>query len=838
MPPKDCESSPERMTPSSGYGKETMEIEAYTPEPKRAKWQIATGADSSKSGAQAGPSTATSGRTSTHTHCSRTNHSCAITERSSTSKQWADEHEREAKLVISAGCIRRDVDEVFDLLRPRDQAVAAHANCIAEEIAGQLDSLSLNNNEKGVEELLPWIAPPSLHEAETTTTTTTTNNAKKEEKPKAAVVTTERGMYPCIITFINFVADKLQGSLPTAYRRNRNSSTPPPSLPLSPPPSLSLSPPRPTPTPLRLIYACENTDAKPKGSDGGTRIDIGLVEVSPDGTLAKSPSYYELFAVIEAKCSVSKGNRAFEQLLMYTRQLYASQHDRRFAWGVVVCGSHVRVCLLGPNKAVFASTVMDVATGPGRKTFVEFLVNCSFCDIDQLGLDPTMTYLEDIKCWKIECPTEDGGEIPSYVYSDKVIVAADRLFGRHTRCFLGSLDMPAEGSELKHDVVVKDSWSHAADKRCDEVKSLRKIRDALSGKEGIDFEYPRLLHGGCVKLWTGATDSDGKPVFIADDTDYLYRGLLITTTTGNDGGSGGPAPVWPSREHRRIVIGSVGESLRSLKSVPELIIVLRDAMKCHSVILSECGILHRDISTNNILVVRPESGLVRGMLIDFDCAVDTEGSEGDARTEVIGTHPFMSVLNLQNSPGKRTALDDWESLLYMVCWLGTYGINKHTRRKEDGGKPEKFFIREWRYGSFDEIASKKRMYLDTDRVFRRAILTGFNPNMECQTMLTRLASELRRTLVERKEPGCRGSLKRPEEDESSSDLELSDGDEDLVDPFEQRIEHCKTISVELLGVLEKYARAAEKLIAAQQEEQQQQQSWQGRLRRQWGRGAW
>ncbi|KAJ1680187.1 hypothetical protein EV182_000512, partial [Spiromyces aspiralis] len=400
-----------------------------------------------------------------------------------------------------------------------------------------------------------------------------------------------------------------------------------------------------------------------------------------------------------------------------------------------------------------------------------FLVNCSFCDTDQLGLDPTMTYLKHIKCWKIECPTEDGEDSPSYVYSDEVIVVADRLFGRHTRCFLGSLDMPAEGSELKHDVVVvKDSWSHATNKRCDEVKSLRKIRDILSGKEDVDFEYPRLLRGGCVKLWTGTTDGNGKPVFTADNTDYLYCGLPITTTTGNDGsnndGSGGPAPIWPSREHRRIVMQPVGRPLRFVKSVPELIIVLRDAMKCHSAIFNECGILHRDISTNNILVVRPESGHVRAMLIDFDCAVDMEGSEGEARTEVMGTPPFMSVLNLEDSSVKRTALDDWESLLYMVCWLDTYGINEHTRRREDGGKPEKLTIREWRYGSFDEIASKKRMYLDTDRVFRRAILAGFNPNLEHRTMLARLASKLRKSLVERKEPGCWGSLKRPEEDES------------------------------------------------------------------------
>ncbi|KAJ1677841.1 hypothetical protein EV182_005328, partial [Spiromyces aspiralis] len=273
MPPKDREPSPERMTPSPGRGWENMMIGAYPPEPKRAKWQIAIGADPSKSGVQAGPST--------RTHRSRTGHSCATTVRSSTTKEWADEHEREAKLVISEGCIRRDVDKVLDLLRPRNETVAAHASRIATDIAGQLDSLVLNSNEKGVEDILPWIAPPSPHEAETTTTTK--NNTKK--KPEATVFATERGMYPCIITFINFVAKKVQGSLPTANRRNRNSSTPPsplPPLPTTPSPSSS----PPTPPPLRLIYACKDADAKPKGSDGSTRIDIELVEVSPDGTLA------------------------------------------------------------------------------------------------------------------------------------------------------------------------------------------------------------------------------------------------------------------------------------------------------------------------------------------------------------------------------------------------------------------------------------------------------------------------------------------------------------------------------------------------------------------------
>ncbi|KAJ1675462.1 hypothetical protein EV182_001214 [Spiromyces aspiralis] len=172
-----------------------------------------------------------------------------------------------------------------------------------------------------------------------------------------------------------------------------------------------------------------DTDAKPKGSNSSTRINIRLIEVSPDTVLAdldRLLSYYELFAVIEAKCSISGEDEAFEQLLVYTQQVYALQHDRWFTWDVVVCGSNVRVCLLGPNEAIW-------------------------------GLDLTIDYFKDIECWKIKCLMEGGKDSPSYIYSDRVIMDADHLFGWHTQCFLGLLDMLPEGSELKHDIVIKDS---------------------------------------------------------------------------------------------------------------------------------------------------------------------------------------------------------------------------------------------------------------------------------------------------------------------------------------------------------------------------------------------
>ncbi|KAJ2209974.1 hypothetical protein EV179_006480, partial [Coemansia sp. RSA 487] len=131
-------------------------------------------------------------------------------------------------------------------------------------------------------------------------------------------------------------------------------------------------------------------------------------------------------------------------------------------------------------------------------------------------------------------------------------------------------------------------------------------------------------------------------------------------------------------------MGPVGEPLKMTKSFDELVAVCADAMRCHNAILQHCGILHRDISDNNILVVRME-GRVRGLLIDFDNAI-TLTEQSKTRPERTGTFPYMSINNLLNSTGPdavpRTALDDWESLLYILCYYATIGLKSIGRRSD------------------------------------------------------------------------------------------------------------------------------------------------------------
>ncbi|KAI8318499.1 hypothetical protein GQ54DRAFT_300272, partial [Martensiomyces pterosporus] len=116
-------------------------------------------------------------------------------------------------------------------------------------------------------------------------------------------------------------------------------------------------------------------------------------------------------------------------------------------------------------------------------------------------------------------------------------------------------------------------------------------------------------------------------------------------------------------------------------------------------------LLHRDMSTSTILVVRsPLDGTVHGLLVDFDCAISV-GVDRKARLERTGTLPFMSVLNPEANWLERTELDDWESFLYLVCWLETFGINKedHISVRSRGKDLRGFRIYGWRHGLMSSI---------------------------------------------------------------------------------------------------------------------------------------
>ncbi|KAJ2865902.1 hypothetical protein GGH94_001899 [Coemansia aciculifera] len=567
----------------------------------------------------------------------------------------------------------------------------------------------------------------------------------------------------------------------------------------------------------RLIRPVPKKDYKPDDSDDKTRIDIGLCSVGlnePAPAASLRMPYHKLLAVIEAKVRSGNFDEAFPQLYGYIRQMYQVQHNLRSAWGFAICGHEVCVCHFGNDKAV-SSKPMNVTTLEGRRAFIELLVNWSMCEDFQLGRDPTAVHLPDLGCWQIDCPDDTDCGIdaePRRYYFNEVVCHADHLFGRHTRCFLATDIQPTVDSPLVPTVVIKDAWafserSISKDVR-DEVKMLNKIRATLDDhiKPEDDIIYPKIVAGGRVWFVHGRSR-------IEDSTDTLYQEVKFADKD---------TPHF--RVHRRIVMSQIGQRLHTLESVDEFITVVCDVMRCHNAIFKYCQILHRDISDNNILVVR-QSGIARGLLIDFDCALDTSIERTEPpRPKMTGTLPFMSINNLSESNVKRTILDDYESILYLVCWSATLGIGSSQRHRKSKDL-EKLPIAEWRKGGQSAIVRAKRDHFGTEKSLLTNIATYFSSAKDSNNanddpdkkLLTRFVSLLRRIIFDNPSedvgPECRGTsyieLRRVKstwfgtDDEFLSALEdrgalSSARDEpEIINPFEKRVEKCDIIVKDL-----------------------------------------
>ncbi|KAJ2564856.1 hypothetical protein IW140_005577 [Coemansia sp. RSA 1813] len=592
----------------------------------------------------------------------------------------------------------------------------------------------------------------------------------------------------------------------------------------------------------RLILPFEKTDINPSDADDDTRVDL-ILRTRRAGHKVKlqpNPSYAGTFCVAEIKSNSSTKNLndARIQLFDYSRNIYANQHDRRFVWGLT-CS-------------------IDITDATKRREFIRLLVGWSLCRKGQLGFDETIVPCPDIQCQAIHVPSGSDPEVPVLYYWTDVIMVADKLFGRHCRCFLATLNRPkapvSAENPIVPSVVIKDSWtvcgtSEEDDENSDLEADVEELR--IDGTIESSFVWPSprlapetLVNSGEVRSELNILDKINK--VLGSNTEYngLYPTLLNggwvrqPSHTGQVldcareilfGLNDEQKAKTPFYFHVRYAMEPIGEPLNTARSASELIVVLYDAMRCHKAISDECSIIHRDISDNNILVVRNDSG-IHGLLIDFDCAFDRSAESPHRRPERTGTLPFMSIGNLANSAIPRTMLDDWESLLYLVCWYGTFGINENCEDRDC-----KHRINQWCVGYEEEIADQKRSDLSTTGNFYDSIVSDFgkhDSNIGDSKRLSSLASYLHLELFFNHQFGnvpktpYHGTRINREYDINSmfdeddgydgSDITPVNNSKNTkkpskpADPFEMRVNEEQTISQNLLDVLERHARRARK----------------------------
>ncbi|KAJ2731407.1 hypothetical protein IW152_004551 [Coemansia sp. BCRC 34962] len=200
--------------------------------------------------------------------------------------------------------------------------------------------------------------------------------------------------------------------------------------------------------------------------------------------------------------------------------------------------------------------------------------------------------------------------------------------------------------------------------------------------------------------------------------------------------------------------------------------------------------------------------------------------------EMTGTLLFMSINNLHNWDVERTVLDDYESMLCLVCWVATIGIGGLPRRRSE--ELEKLPIADWRNGTIDAISRAKSAHFGSSFAFEKFITNNFSGVRLANSasgsgsgssgdpgarLLAVFAKGLRQHLFNNRsvDPKCRGTSYieaqevqsfEPETAQDFFPLSASENqdEQEIINPFEKRAEkdNVAVIAKDLHDFVTKY----------------------------------
>ncbi|KAJ1896579.1 hypothetical protein LPJ66_003907 [Kickxella alabastrina] len=403
------------------------------------------------------------------------------------------------------------------------------------------------------------------------------------------------------------------------------------------------------PKPRRVLLPSFAVDTNTVDAQGNFDAALGIVtgnseaavDNNMDATEGNDKWYADLFAAVEIRqgSSVNDKHTAAFLLAKRCRAIYRTQPNRRFMWGLTICGSFVRAYLFGSNF-VLASDNMNVCTESGRDEVIKLFVNLSYTEDYRLGYDPTFKRLDGLDCWEITvpCNAADGSSTgTSYYYSNMMMEADNHMFGRKMRCFLATMVMPTADQPI-HDkhctAVVHDLWSEfvgksqtrISDKHIrgerfsnaeidDEVYNLGLVKKVIGVNNNTPNSYPVIIESGIVRF-------ERRPMCgLSNDTNVGILNPLFDRL-----GSSGPHITQPC-VHRRYVTRLPGSPITEITSVPDLIVAAAGAMGMYHKISWACEIVHRNITPKALRFHRLVDGRVKGMLTNFErSAVKSNGS--------------------------------------------------------------------------------------------------------------------------------------------------------------------------------------------------------------------
>lgn len=142
-------------------------------------------------------------------------------------------------------------------------------------------------------------------------------------------------------------------------------------------------------------------------------------------------------------------------------------------------------------------------------------------------------------------------------------------------------------------------------------------------------------------------------------------------------------------------------------------------MAGHQSLHQKAGILHRDISVNNVLVNEEDNSTWPGFLIDLDLAIREKRLKFSSALDKTGTKVFMAIGALTGET--HSFMHDLESFFWVLFWICTHytgpkGANRVVSEVDD-----------WNFLTMEAFAMLKAGAIGDEGLFLTKMIASVTP---------------------------------------------------------------------------------------------------------------
>ncbi|KAF6755720.1 hypothetical protein DFP72DRAFT_811237 [Ephemerocybe angulata] len=371
------------------------------------------------------------------------------------------------------------------------------------------------------------------------------------------------------------------------------------------------------------------------------------------------------------------------QLASLARGCLAST-SRLWVTGLVIDGCKVTATYFDRNLVACAAP-FDFDEEPSKLALVVYAM--SMCSRSAAGSDPHLRSwpshttepitaamerelerpVDDVVGSCFEFPSEiheiqEPGSVSSPIHCFRVTGWIQKPIQLINRCtMVYKIQRVPEGNSVsKEDLALKLSWP--PESRTSEIEVLKALKKKL----------PKRLHAHLPNVEFATT-------FTAEQLSLPWLRLGLELSPEN-------------HEARvlRVLASSYYDKLWEAGSIETFKQAWLDCVECHHEAWKRGGVLHRDLSEDNIMISRRGGGGPKGLLNDWDMASFVEALKDPASSahNRTGTLPFTALdiiypTTLTVHPREHWYRHDLESFFWILVWAAIhYNLKEKTRDKE------------------------------------------------------------------------------------------------------------------------------------------------------------